>query len=91
MSDIEHFSDSLQETFNKAKIIDLIDIYQYKFIKKAPSLKGMCLEFLGKELCKYEQCSNWDNRPLKKSQLHYASLDALVCILIYHKLTSNNI
>ena len=91
ISDIEHFSDSLQEAFNKAKIIDLIDIYQYKYIKKAPSLKGMCLEFLGKELCKYEQCSNWDNRPLKKSQLHYASLDALVCISIYHKLTSNNI
>ena len=74
--------------FKQSTIIDLIDIYQHKFLEKAPSLKDLCLRFLGNKLCKYEQCSNWDNRPLKKRQLHYAALDAIVCISLYKKLAS---
>ena len=40
------------------------------------SLSGACEEFLGKPLLKFEQMSNWDRRPLLKSQVKYASLDA---------------
>lgn len=29
-------------------------------------------------MCKGEQCSNWENRPLRKSQTHYAGLDAWI-------------
>ena len=86
-SDIEQFNGKLQKMFKKADIIDLIDIYQLKYLKKAGSLKDMCQEFLGAKLCKYEQCSNWENRPLKKRQLHYAALDAIVCITLYKKMT----
>jgi len=88
-SDIEQFNDQLQNMFKKAKIIDLIDIYQHKFLKKAGSLKDMCKEFLGSNLCKYEQCSNWENRPLKKRQLHYAALDAIVCVSLFKKMTNS--
>lgn len=85
-SDLEHFSSGVQNTFKKANIIDLIDLYQYKYLNKAQGLKNMCQEILGIHLCKYEQCSFWENRPLKKSQLHYAAVDALVCVSLYKKL-----
>lgn len=88
-SDIDQFNESLQKMFQETVIIDLIDIYQHKYLEKAPSLKDMCLKFLGSKLCKYEQCSNWENRPLKKRQLHYAALDAIVCISLYKKMTGN--
>ena len=85
-SDLEHFSSGIQNTFKKANIIDLVDLYQYKYLNKAQGLKNMCHEILGINLCKYEQCSFWENRPLKQSQLHYAAVDALVCISLYKKL-----
>ena len=88
-SDMDYFIEKLQKMFQNTVIIDLIDVYQHKYLEKAPSLKEMCQKFLGNKLCKYEQCSNWDNRPLKKSQLHYAALDAIVCLSLYKKMTSN--
>ena len=88
-SDIEHFSSGIQNTFKKANIIDLIDLYQYKYLDKAKGLKSMCNEILGINICKYEQCSFWENRPLKQSQLHYAAVDAFVCVSIYKKLINN--
>ena len=87
-SDIDQFFDQLQNMFKYTEIIDLIDLYQNKYLEKAPSLKIMCEKILGKKMCKYEQCSFWEKRPLKKSQLHYAALDALICISIYKKLLS---
>jgi hypothetical protein len=89
-SDLGHFSNGIQNTFKKANIIDLIDLYQYKYLTKAQGLKNMCNEILGINLCKYEQCSFWENRPLKLSQLHYAAIDALVCVSLYKKLINNN-
>ena len=40
---------------------------------------------LGRTLDKTEQCSNWDRRPLKPSQLAYAALDAEVLVRIFEK------
>ena len=37
--------------------------------RKSPGLKTVCDYFFGGlKLCKSETCSNWDNRPLRKSQ-----------------------
>ena len=87
-SDFEHFSVGIQNTFKKVMLIDLRDLYQYKYLKKAKGLKYMCNEVLGIDLCKYEQCSFWENRPLKQSQIHYAAIDALVCVSLYKKINS---
>ena len=88
-SDFEHFSIGIQNTFKRVTLIDLRDLYQYKYFEKAKGLKYMCKDVLGINLCKYEQCSFWENRPLKQSQLHYAAIDALVCVSLYKKLINS--
>ena len=85
-NDIEQFFDEMQIMFKDAEIIDLIDMFQNKYIEKASSLKNMYEKLLEKKMCKYEQCSNWENRPLKQSQLHYAAYDAIVCVSLFKAL-----
>ncbi len=37
-------------------------------------------------MCKYEQRSNWNQRPLKNTQIHYAVIDAFVCVILYNEI-----
>ena len=46
-------------------------------------LSRACEFFLGKQLDKAEQCSDWLARPLSPEQVEYASLDAWSCAKIY--------
>ncbi|KAF9172955.1 Exonuclease mut-7 [Mortierella sp. AD011] len=48
-------------------------------------LSNMVQMLCGKPLDKTEQCSNWERRPLTKSQLHYAVVDAR-CLLDIHEI-----
>ena len=41
---------------------------------------------LDQNLSKKEQISNWQLRPLRKSQMHYAAADAFVPLLIKNKI-----
>ena len=72
--------------FNGIEIIQIDYLYHFKYLKKPGSLAKVCKEILGNNLDKYEQKSNWDLRPLKQSQRHYAALDAIVCVKLYKKL-----
>jgi hypothetical protein len=81
-SDIEQMG-NMKNIFNEFKIVDLIDIYQYKYFEKAGSLANICEKICGKKLNKDEQCSNWDLRPLRPSQINYAAIDALICVKLY--------
>ena len=85
-SDLERFNVKIQDIFNNNNIIDIIQIYQLKYLEKCESLSKLAEHFFGKSLCKTCQRSNWEIRPLSKRQIHYASLDALICLKLYKKL-----
>ena len=89
--DLETLPDKLIPFFKeKVRIIDITHLYKIKYLDECPSLSKLCNKIFGKPLCKYEQCSNWERRPLRKSQLHYAALDSIFCCLIFKKLIEKN-
>ena len=54
-----------------------------------PSLRSACAAFLGANLAKEEQRSEWGHRPLRAKQRDYAALDAVAPLLLYRKLTQD--
>jgi hypothetical protein len=84
-SDLNNIPYDFKNFFLKCKIIDIQDVYKQKFSLVCPNLSQVCKEFLNVDLCKQEQMSNWERRPLRKRQMHYAALDAFVLIKIYDK------
>ena len=42
-----------------------------------------------KNLCKYNQTSNWEKRPLRKAQINYAALDAFILLKILQEIENN--
>lgn len=80
----------LGEDFKKISIKNSIDI-QELFTKLFPnekksSLKFMVEKLLTKKLSKSENISNWKKRPLRRYQLHYASMDSFLMLKIYELL-----
>jgi hypothetical protein len=49
-------------------------------------LSGYAQHYLGLPLCKYQQKSDWEARPLSRQQLQYAALDAYVLLQIHDKI-----
>ena len=77
-------------------VIDLHSLSRLTFPKKPKhfmsSLQKTASIFLRKRLDKAEQCSEWNVRPLRPTQLEYASLDATVLpILLGEILHSNSV
>ena len=76
----------IKKSLTELKSIDFTHVYEKKFNIKCPNLKKVCKEILNKDLCKFEQISNWENRPLRMRQLHYAALDAYVLLKLYENI-----
>ena len=93
-SDLGVFPPRLKSFFedkNNCTIYDVSIIAKQKYLEKISSLKNLTEKIFGKSLCKYEQCSDWNKRPLSQCQMHYGALDALICIMIFKKLMENDI
>ena len=71
------------------KFIDIQDVYKDSYPdfkdKGGSSLATVCERLFDKKLCKKEQMSNWEKRPLRFSQEHYAALDAWVLVSVVKK------
>lgn len=50
--------------------------------KEHPGLARCVSRYAAIPLSKQEQCSNWRQRPLRKSQLEYAALDAAILLAL---------
>jgi ribonuclease D len=59
--------------------------------EKKSSLQYMTEKILDKELCKFNQTSDWGMRPLRKAQLHYAILDSVCLVEVYKKISAEAI
>lgn len=65
--------------------LDIGETYKSLFMDGKSSLDHIVWELLGKKLSKFEQCSCWSSRPLRKSQMHYAAMDAFVLNRLYKR------
>jgi uncharacterized protein with PIN domain/uncharacterized protein Usg len=54
--------------------------------KQKMGLAAIVKKVYSKEFSKYNQQSNWDRRPLRKSQIHYAALDAVATLNVFLKI-----
>jgi len=70
--------------------VDLAELFKERYPEEQQSsLSFIAFSLTGKYLSKYEQRSNWNRRPLRKCQLHYAAMDAYICELLFLKLTDS--
>ena len=70
--------------------VDLVGAYGKVHGSSPGGLSGTCELTLGRSLCKHQQRSNWERRPLSESQIHYAALDAYVQILVLQELMKSS-
>ena len=86
-SSSESFNDISQDDMNQGNVcrnyLDSALCFKHSFGENKCSLEYQVRTVLERKLSKFEQVSDWDSRPLRNSQLHYAGMDAWVLISLY--------
>ena len=68
-------------------LVDIQKLFKIKYPDETHcSLAFIAGKIIGKKLSKEERMGNWGKRPLRKYQMHYASLDGYLMIELYEKL-----
>ncbi|GKY91211.1 hypothetical protein MPSEU_000093800 [Mayamaea pseudoterrestris] len=78
--DVDMLSDWCGHTLSYSNCLDLQQLWKDR--KTPPGLAACVGEVANKPLSKTEQCSNWARRPLTRSQLEYAGLDATILLYL---------
>jgi len=88
VEDLERVNEAITDEtapFTAVSCLEVTQVYLQDYRARKAGLASMCQDLLKKPLSKYEQLSNWNKRPLRKAQQHYAGMDAFILLQIYKK------
>ena len=83
-ADISYLNKTFGTTFEFAGIVNIENAF--KDGNRILGLSKIVFKEFNKKMSKYNQESNWQLRPLRKGQLHYAALDSVSVLYIMKKL-----
>lgn len=90
-SDVEQFARKLPHLKFYRYIKNFIDAqYYFGVVTQSPPMTGLAKvadKIFGTPICKGEQMSNWERRPLRLTQQHYGALDAYILVDLIDKLS----